>query len=259
MGGALKAGRTGGRAAAGIIALSADQAIEDELHALLDGNGLSLFFTRVPSEDRYDLSTLAAIAAHLDSGARTLPPGDAIGVLVYGCTSGTIAVGERVVAERLARARPGLPSTNPLTAAKAALHALAARRIGLLTPYPQPVHDVVAAALAGEFEIAHSQCLGIDLDGEISRVPADRLLGALRPLSRNVDAVFLSCTSLRVARHIDRLEAELGIPIVTSNQAVAWHLLGIVGQVAKVPFGALMGDGRSMKGTGMPGELRLGR
>ena len=39
------------------------------------------------------------------------------------------------------------------------------------------------------------------------------------------DAVFVSCTNLRTVDVIDDLEDELGIPIVTSNQALAWDML----------------------------------
>ena len=239
-GDSVNAGRMGGVAAAGIIALASDQSIEDELHLLLDENGVSLFFTRVPFEDRFDLSTLGAVAEHLAGGTRTLPPGDAVDVMVYGCTSGTVAAGERMIVERLATHRPGKRSTNPLTAAKAALRHLSAERIGLLTPYPRDVHSAFVHALAVEFELVRTRCLGIDVDGEISRVSPDAILDASRPLAVDVDAVFLSCTSLRLARSIDRFEAELGVPVVTSNQALAWHILQLVGRRADMPFGALM-------------------
>jgi maleate isomerase len=39
------------------------------------------------------------------------------------------------------------------------------------------------------------------------------------------DVVFLSCTSLNVAREIDRIEEVIGKPVVTSNQASAWLLM----------------------------------
>lgn len=259
MGTSVNAGRVGGTAAAGVIALATDQAIEAELHTLLDGNGVSLFFTRVPFADRFDLSTLGAVAEHLEGGARTLPPGDAVDVLVYGCTSGTVAAGEPMIAERLATHRPGKRSTNPLTAAKAALRFLSARRIGLLTPYPHDVHAAVVGALAAEFELVRTHCLGIDVDGEISWVSPDAILDASRPLASNVDALFLSCTSLRLARSIDRFEAELGVPVVTSNQALAWHILHLVGLEPRMRFGTLMHDPRVARRSQPTEESRLGR
>jgi maleate isomerase len=36
--------------------------------------------------------------------------------------------------------------------------------------------------------------------------------------------IFLSCTNLRTLDVIDALEAELGIPVVSSNLALAWDM-----------------------------------
>ncbi|OUL96477.1 Asp/Glu racemase, partial [Paraburkholderia hospita] len=44
-----------------------------------------------------------------------------------------------------------------------------------------------------------------------------------------VDAVFVSCTSLRVGALIPQLEAATGKPIISSNFAMAWHALRLAG------------------------------
>jgi maleate isomerase len=41
---------------------------------------------------------------------------------------------------------------------------------------------------------------------------------------RDLDMVFLSCTNLRTLEVIDGLEADLGIPVVSSNLALAWDM-----------------------------------
>ena len=43
------------------------------------------------------------------------------------------------------------------------------------------------------------------------------------------DAVFVSCTSLRVLDIAPELEVELGVPVVSSNMALVWHLLRLAG------------------------------
>jgi maleate isomerase len=40
-----------------------------------------------------------------------------------------------------------------------------------------------------------------------------------------VDAVFVSCTSLRVAEVAREIEDALGKPVTSSNHAMAWHSL----------------------------------
>jgi maleate isomerase len=43
------------------------------------------------------------------------------------------------------------------------------------------------------------------------------------------DGVFVSCTSLRALQVIAKAEAQLGKPVVSSNQALAWHLMRLAG------------------------------
>ena len=42
-------------------------------------------------------------------------------------------------------------------------------------------------------------------------------------------AAFLSCTAIRAVEAIDAIEADIGKPVVTSNQAMVWHALGRLG------------------------------
>jgi maleate isomerase len=37
--------------------------------------------------------------------------------------------------------------------------------------------------------------------------------------------VFVSCTSLRLAESITAIEAEVGVPVTSSDHALAWHCL----------------------------------
>ena len=55
-----------------------------------------------------------------------------------------------------------------------------------------------------------------------------------------VDAVFLSCTNLRTLDVIDEIEAELGLPVVSSNQALAWHMAQLTQISPDHAFGRLM-------------------
>ena len=46
---------------------------------------------------------------------------------------------------------------------------------------------------------------------------------------QDVDAVFISCTSVRIAADVAAIESELGIPVTSSNHALAWHCLRLAG------------------------------
>ena len=80
-------------------------------------------------------------------------------------------------------------------------------------------------------------------DNEVARIDARSVEDAVLELGRypSVDAVFVSCTSLRAAERIEALEAKLGKPVTSSNHALAWHSLRLAGYAAPLPgFGRLM-------------------
>jgi maleate cis-trans isomerase len=57
------------------------------------------------------------------------------------------------------------------------------------------------------------------------------------------DAYFVSCTAVKSAEVIDRLEAALGRPVLTSNQAMLWQALRQSGISDSVTgFGELFRD-----------------
>jgi maleate isomerase len=58
---------------------------------------------------------------------------------------------------------------------------------------------------------------------------------------RGADAIFVSCTSLCIAAAIAEIESASGPPLVTSNQALAWHCLQLAGRPARLSgFGRLL-------------------
>src|SRR6185312_1301029 len=222
-----------------------DHAIESELRLFLPPERATIYATRVALPDRYDLASLRATAVGLSAAAALLVPGSPLDVLAYGCTSATVAIGEAAVIERLRRDRPGLPCTTPITAAMAAFGHLGVARVALLTPYLWAVHEAIAAFLREHGILVSDQThLGIDSDAAISRVTPAQLRDAVRRLRlADADAIFLSCTSLRTATMIDALEAETERPVISSNQALAWHCLQLAGRTVDLGFG-----GRLLRG-----------
>ncbi len=58
--------------------------------------------------------------------------------------------------------------------------------------------------------------------------------------SADLDAVFISCTSLRLVEHVVGIEKEIGIPVTSSNHAMACHCLRPAGVADRLPeFGRL--------------------
>src|SRR5258708_35456725 len=74
-------------------------------------------------------------------------------------------------------------------------------------------------------------------DHEVARIDRPSLRAAVERLAQNpdVDAVFVSCTSLRIAELIPELEGRIGKPVISSNFAMAWHALRLAGVEDREP------------------------
>ncbi|MBK0399931.1 Asp/Glu racemase [Limibaculum sp. M0105] len=209
----------------GLVSLASDEVSSDEIRAVLAAPGLAIHETRIANSDIITPESLLAMAEGLTESASRLPgavPYDAIGYL---CTSASMLIGADGVAARVRAACPGAAVTNPMEAGLAACRALGAARIALATPYVAEVTDGIAAAFeAGGLEVVRAASFFVNSDTRVARISAEALGEAVAGLAGGVDAVFLSCTALRTVHHVAAIEDRAGVPLVTSNQAVAWRL-----------------------------------
>lgn len=222
----------GARARIGLLVLESDQTMEWEMRLMTHLPSVSFYHARLANDVVVTPETLANMEAELPVAAGLLPQYLRISALGYGCTSGSTIIGEDRVADILDAAHPGVPSSNPLTAAKAALKVLGVRRLGLVTPYTPDVTQ----AMQDRFEDAGIQITTVgsfyeDSDEVVGRIDPAAILEAAISVGNpdTVDGVFISCTSLRAAGIIEQAEAALGKPVTASNHALAWHLLRLAG------------------------------
>jgi maleate isomerase len=219
-------------AAIGLITLSNDVVIEQELRTFLSGvAGAAVYASRVPLLLTLSPQALRDMEAHIPQATSLIVPDDRLDVMAFGCTSGSMAIGPERVAAAVHRSRPGIPVTDPVSAALKGLKALGARRIALLTPYPDAVNTIVADYVEAQgFEIAARASFKQPNDPGIARVSPEAIYRAGVALGqRAVEALFVSCTALRCSPAIERIEQAIGKPVVTSNQALAWDCLRLAG------------------------------
>lgn len=226
------------RAAIGLVVLATDHTIEHEWHRMLQLDGVALYETRLFNSPDIRPETLAAMEKDIAPAVALLLPGQRLDVVAFGCTSGAMVIGEQQVFEQIRAVRPGVPCTSPITAAQAAFKALGAQRIGLLTPYVRSVSDWMAGYIA---ERGHAVTASASYehgdDNEVARIDAASIRASVLALGRqsDVDAVFVSCTSMRIADQVAALEHEIGKPVLSSNHAMAWHALRLAGVADPLP------------------------
>lgn len=178
-------------------------------------------------------------------------------VVAFHCTANSMAggkAGEEQILATLARA--GAPrATTTITAIQRAFDALDARRIVLVTPYSSRTTEHEAEFLRlGGYDVLSAQ--GFALGGSDAYCAAspqfwrERVMAAARS---DADAYFISCANISVFGVIEELEARLERPVVTSNQAVIWDALELLGW-----YGRRGGPGRlfATHATGVPSPSR---
>jgi maleate isomerase len=227
----------------GIVALASDYTLEHELRRAFAPSAVDYFVTRIASSPIITPESLVAMGPLITATVDLILPGDALDVVAFACTSASMVLGEEAVATRLHAARPGAKATTPISAALRALAAFDARRVAVLTPYRRDVNEIMLAYLQGRgLEIPVFGSFSEPDDRNVARIDAASLKSAIRRIvaGREVDAVFISCTSVKALLAIPEIEAEIGLPVISSNQALAWDCLRLAGAVETSPaFGRL--------------------
>jgi len=215
----------GSKATLGLVVLQADETLEQDFRRLFLDRDIAIYVSRIPSGDELSTDSIAAMKSELPRAARLLPRAARFDAVAYGCTSGTTLIGAEAVARMLRQGVDTPVVTDPLTAALAALQALGIERLGLVTPYVESIAGPVCDAFsAAGFAVGEVLSFGEEVEARVARIAPESIMAAARSAAKGADAVFLSCTNLRTLDLIDTLEAELGIPVFSSNQVLAWHM-----------------------------------
>jgi len=226
----------------GLIALATDHTSEVDYARMIAGQGVGVYVNRIPYANPVTPQTLAAMEPDLAQGAALILPGEDLDAVIYGCTSASVVIGDAAVAAAIRRGKPGVPVVTPVSATLAGLRALGARRISVLTPYSVQTSTPMARLFESEgFTLDRFTCLNMDDDREMARITLDDIvaLGA-EATAKGSEALFISCTAVRAAGVIDRIEAAAGIPVLSSNYAAAWAVLRLLGIAAAAAPGHLM-------------------
>lgn len=221
------------RAVFGVIVPSTNTAVEDEYYRMRP-EGVSYHAGRILIENE-DLDDDAGFEVFLEGLRRQISSAIESVLtcrpdhLIMGMSAETFWGGVEGNAqfEQWVRELSGLEVTSGAAACDAALKALGARRIGVITPY-QPVGDEQVRRYFTElgYDVAAVRGLKCPSATAIADVTPEELEEAFRSVDGpDVDALVQAGTNLPAAKVADRLESELGKPVVAINAATVWHAL----------------------------------
>lgn len=226
----------------GLVALATDHTSEVDYARILAPRGVGVYVNRIPYANPVTPETLRAMEPDLAEGARLILPDEDLDAVIYGCTSASVVIGDAAVAAAIRRGKPDVPVVTPIAATVAGLRALGAKRISVLTPYSVETSVPMASHLEAEgFTIDRFTCLDMDDDRAMARIAPDEIVRLGRDaMAKGSEALFVSCTAVRAAGVIDRIEAATGLPALSSNYAVAWATLRLLGDTGAAAPGHLM-------------------
>lgn len=221
-----------------------DMALDDELCRWLPTD-VSLHFTRTPHASVPVSLKQAGVLSDQDQISQCVtdlkviePAGYA-----YACTSGSFVHGlagerELTVAMELAGGAPAITTSGALLAA---LAALGVSTVCVATPYDQVVTERLVQFL-DEAGVSVSGQGFLGLKGKIWQVPYRTTAQMIMGIPRSgAEAVLISCTNLSSYDLIAPLEVDLGIPVISANQATVWAALRLIGR-------KLIGPGQTLAG-----------
>jgi maleate isomerase len=154
-------------------------------------------------------------------------------VVAFHCTANSMEggkEGEQQILSTMAHAGAARATTT-ITAIQRAFDTLGATRIVLITPYSESTTEHEAAFLrqAGYDVLSAKGFALAGSDAYCATAPQFWRDRAIEAANSNADAYLISCANISVFGVIEELEGRLGRPVVTSNQAVIWDALRLIG------------------------------
>ena len=227
----------------GLIALSTDQTIENDFQNICNNLPVDIFINRIHNKNPLTKENLLKMGEDLASVTKKILPDEKLNTIAYGCTSGTIAIGEDNVKEKILSAKPGSYVTTPVTSAIKAFKLMNIKKIALFTPYPDAINKTILEYfIKKNIEVASFASLNLNLDSEFANVDPNYILDISSKLeTKNADALFISCTALPVLNILDKLEQTIKKPVLSSNQTLIWDTIRSIGYKSPIKgYGKLL-------------------
>ena len=165
--------------------------------------------------------------------------------IAYCCTASSIVQGvpyDDVLIHEIERVAkvPGVTATRSITMA---LKLFGAQRLAVASPYTTEIDDAEHRFFTDAgFDIVGSAHLGIGDSFRLADPTPDEICKLARAAWRDdADAMLITCLNLRSHEVVERLERELGKPVITSTQATLWGLLRAAGIETRISgYGQLL-------------------
>lgn len=168
-----------------------------------------------------------------------------VDVIAYGCTSATLSDGPEFDAAFCQRLTDltGCPAVTTAGALVEAIKHIGASRVAFTSPYVKALSaESVQYLTDSHVDVVNEVAFDRELDSleQNALTPQDAYEMALKADHRYAQAIVISCTDYRALEAVPAIEALLGKPVITSNQALMFVCLKRLG----LPHHGLPAGGR---------------
>jgi maleate cis-trans isomerase len=215
----------------GLVVPANNSVIEPELWQAMP-QGCAAYATRVMARGELTPEAVRRMERDVD-GAMAAIAATGVDVIAY-CdmvTSFIMEAGWNEAAMQRFSASTGVACISAWTALRDALAKLGARRLALGTPYPAAIHALVPDFFRrNHFEVKAQATLDILAMREVPTIGPERLAAFIDNFDlSHCDVLVLLATDLPTFGSIAALEAQHGVPVLTSNQTILWRALRELG------------------------------
>lgn len=195
--------------------------------------GVCFIETRTLIQD-VTVAGLAEMVKQVERAARELASAEVELILQAGTAAAFFrGIGyDRELIRRITEAT-GVRATTTLTAVVAALEDLRIKELAVATSYlPEIDAKLVEVLTESGVNVRAIRGLGLRRSIDMGKVfpqATYRLAREALEAAPGADGILISCGNLRTFEVIDTLEADTGLPVVTSNQAGLWQALRMLG------------------------------
>ena len=228
----------------GLLVPSVNTVVEPEFSRMVP-DGINVYAARMRNQ-RSDVDDSKAMLQHVERAADELGSAHA-DVIAFACTASSFVEGvegENELRDRIERAGEAKAVTTSGSVA-GALRTLGIQRVAVATPYPDELNVLEKQFLEDEgIEVLTIAGMDIVDAFSIGKVtPEETYEFARRVWHDDADGLFISCTNLRTIDVLARLEAELKVPVVSSNLATCWGCLRALGHQDPIDgYGSLLSE-----------------
>lgn len=221
----------------GLIVPSGNNYTEPDFYSLRQED-IGIYTTRLFLE-KVTPEELERMGEKTEEAAKSLSNVNA-NIILFGCTTGSLVEGvewEENLKKRITNIT-GLPAITTAGSIINALAVIDVQKISVFTPYCEELNEKEELFLKKlGYQVLELEGLNIVDNPTIANVSTEEIYEkCIKLFRRNTgsQALFISCTNLDTFDIIEKIEKEINIPVITSNQTSYWNLLRTIGDNRKI-------------------------